>query len=207
MNQPFDVARASAALQRPGIDPRTWTTLAVVTAVNTTAQGIYCDVTTILGLEETAAYAPQYAGSGYGFYTPIEEGDLVLIAVPEGDWGAGARIIAEVWDQGQPPPAEVVDHPLDVALVVKPGQTVRMIVSGGGDVVIEARDGGKVKLGNESASRGVARIADTVALTAEGAIALQATLDGRYAIANPATQIAGGPIGAITTASADVVAT
>lgn len=163
----FDVARASEALSRPGIDPRTFTSLAIVNKVNATAAGVYCDVTTIMGVQETAALVPDYAGDGYGFYAPIEVGHMVLIAIPEGEFATGARIIGHVWDAGDPPPAEVVDHPTDVALVVKPGTTIRITVSGGGQVL----------LGSSDASKGVARETDPVAFDLT---ALQAVLDLRY---------------------------
>jgi len=169
----FDVARAAEALSRPGIDPRCFTTLAVVNKVNATAAGVYCDVTTIMGIQETAALAPDYGGDGYGFYAPIEAGHMVLIAIPEGEHAAGARIIAHIWDEGDPPPDEVVDHPEDVALVVKPGKTIRITVSGGGNVLLGASD----------ASKGAARETDPVVVDLT---ALQAILDQRYQPLPPA---------------------
>lgn len=206
---PFDVARAAEALSRPGIDPRTWCTLAVVTSVHTSTRGVYCGITTMAGIVETAQLAPPYSGSGYGFYTPVEVGDVVTVFVPEGDWAAGARVLGQNWDAGTPAPPELEDHPEDVALIVKPGRTVRIITSGGGDVVIEARGSGKVKLGSEGADRGVARAGDTVALTpALGPVAmaeLQVVLDARYAVANPTANLpAGAVIGSIKSASSRV---
>jgi hypothetical protein len=147
----IDPLRIGEAVSRPGIDPRTWTTLAIVTAVNVTAKGIYCDVTTIAGAEETVSLPTAYGGAGFGFYCPVAVDDWVLIGIPEGDWNAGARILAQVWDEGTPPPDEAVANPQDVALVVEPGRTIRILVSGGGDAVIAAA-GGLVKLGDESAS-------------------------------------------------------
>jgi hypothetical protein len=197
-----DVARIAEAISRPGIDPRSHVTLAVVDAVKVTAVGVYCDVTTIHGLEETASYAPVYGGASFGFHAPIEEGSFVVIAIPEGEHATGARIIAHVWDQGQPPPQVVVDHPTDVALVVKRGQTMRIVCSGGGNIVIQAEDDGTVLLGNEAADRGAARIDDEVSLTALGPVALlQPLLDARYAVANPTVNIATGPIAKITSGS------
>lgn len=162
-----DVARISEAVSRPGIDPRVFTTLAVVNKVRATTEGVYCDVTTIMGVEETAALAPDYGGDGYGFYAPIEVGHMVLVAIPEGEYAAGPRVIAHIWDEGDPPPDVVVDHPEDVALVVKPGKTVRIMVSGGGTVL----------LGSDDPSKGVARETDPVKMDLT---ALQAILDLRY---------------------------
>lgn len=146
-----DVAKMAAALERPGIDPRKFVDLAVVTAVSVGAEGVHADVETITGLLETTALAPPYSGAGFGLYLPIDVDDFVVLAMPDGMFNAGGRIVGRTWDTGTPPPPEVIDHPEDVALVVKPGQTIRIIVSGGGDAVIEARDGGKVKLGSEDA--------------------------------------------------------
>lgn len=144
----IDPLRIGEGLSRPGIDPRTWTTLAIVTAVNVTAEGIYCDVTTITGIEETVTLPTAYGGPSYGFYCPVAVDDWVLIGVPEGDWNAGARILAQVWDQGTPPPAVALEHPLDPALVVEPGRTLRILTSEGGSTVIAA----SVKLGREDAA-------------------------------------------------------
>jgi len=46
---------------------------------------------------------------------------------------------------------------------VRPGQTIRIVVSGGGNAVIEARDGGKVLLGGEDANDPVMRKSDVAA--------------------------------------------
>ena len=148
----IDVAKIAEGIGRPGIDPRKFVELAVVTAVRVDDLGVHCDVETISGIPETVEYSPPYGGGGYGFHSPIAEGDWVVLAVPDGKFNAGARIIGRTWDPGYPPPSEVVDNPDDVCLVVRPGQTIRIIVSGGGNAVIEARDDGKVALGNEDAS-------------------------------------------------------
>lgn len=203
-----DVARMAEGFSRPGIDPRTWSTIALVTAVEVTAAGTYVRITTIGGIVETAAVVTQYGGPGYGLYCPVAVNDWVLIEVPEGDWNAGARVVAQVVDAGNPPPAEAMAHPEDVALVVKPGQSIRIVVSGGGDAIVEARDGGSVKLGGEDATRGVARASDTVALSTAQALALQTALDARYTVLNPLATIPAGTVtGAIATASDIVKAT
>lgn len=207
-----DLARMAEALQRPGIDPRTWTTLAVVTSVNVTETGVYCGILTIAGIEETAALAPEYAGDGFGLYAPIEVEEMVLVAFPEGTPNTGARIIARVWDGGERPPQDVLDHPEDFVIVVKPGASLRLVAQGDGDVIVEAKGGGRVKLGGEDASRGVARKDDTVGMTTASAAAfsaaLQVALDARYTVLNPAVPVSvpsGTPIGAILTGSDEVV--
>lgn len=130
-----DVARHSEAVSRPGIDPRTWSTLAIVTAVNVTATGVFCDITTITGIEETATYCPPYAGPSYGLHLPmIANGDFVLVEFPEGDFSAGGRITGRTWDGGHPVPDAVVQNPNDVVLVVQPDQWLRLLVSGQGKI-------------------------------------------------------------------------
>lgn len=161
-----DVAKIAKALERPGIDPRKFVELAVVTTVAVDANGVHADVLTAEGLPETVALAPPYGGPGYGFYGPLDPDDAILIAMPDGKFNAGGRIIGRIWDPGSPPPAEVAAHPEDVAIVVKPGQTIRVVVSGGGNAVIEARDGGHVLLGAEDASDPVMRKSDVAAFIA-----------------------------------------
>lgn len=191
------------AMSFPGIDPRTWVTLAVVRAVNVTDKGTYADVVTIAGVEESVVVTPIYAGRGFGLYAPLDVGAFVVVAFPEGEPNTGGRIIGVCWDGGSTPPADVTDHPADFVLVTKEGASCRVVAQGSGDVVIEARGSGKVKLGGDGATRGVARIDDTVTLTAA---ALQANLDLRYAIANPNSAIANAT-GTITTASDEVKST
>lgn len=144
-----DVAKIAKALERPGIDPRKFVDLAIVTTVAVDASGVHADVITSEGLPETVALAPPYGGPGYGFYGPLDPDDAILIAMPDGKFDAGGRIIGRIWDPGSPPPAEVAAHPEDVAIVIKPGQQIRIVVSGGGDVVITARDGGKIIHGDD----------------------------------------------------------
>lgn len=143
-----DVAKVANAVSRPGIDPRKFVDLGIVTAVDVSASGVHVDVTTTDGVEETAEVSPPYGGPGYGLHLPIDLDRTAVIAMPDGVYDSGARVIGTVWDSGDPPPPEVLANPDDVVLVVKPGQSVRIIVSGGGDAVIEARDGGIVAIGS-----------------------------------------------------------
>lgn len=193
----IDVAKASEAVSRPGIDPRMFVDLAIVTHVLVDADGCHYDLTTIGGINETAALSPPYGGNGYGLYLPIFVDEFVTLAVPDGKFNAGARVVGATWDPGTPPPQEAIDNPDDVALVVRPGQTIRIIVSGGGNAVIEARDDGKVKIGSEDA--------DSPALNAiDGADfirALQAAIatppvtgSGTEALVNLLTQLQGLPV-------------
>ena len=155
-----DVAKASEAVSRPGIDPRMFVDLAIVTARRIDSGGCHYDVTTIGGIDETVALSPPYGGKEYGLYLPVNVDHMVTLAVPDGKYNAGARVIGATWDTAEPPPQEVIENPDDVALVVKPGQTVRVIVSGGGNVVIDARDGGTVSIGGENLTTRALNVVD-----------------------------------------------
>lgn len=156
----IDPAKGAAAFSRPGIDPRKFVDLGVVTAVDVTSAGVHVDVVTFEGLSETAAVSQPYAGPGYGLHLPVDLDRPVVLAVPDGRWNAGARVVGSFWDAGDPPPSDVIEHREDVVLVVKPGQALRLIVSKGASVVIEARDGGKVLFGGEDADDPVMRKSD-----------------------------------------------
>jgi hypothetical protein len=192
-----DIAKIAAALERPGIDPRKFVDMAIVTAVAVGSDGVHADIETVNNLPETVALAPPYSGSGFGLYLPVDVDDAVVIGMPDGQFNLGGRIIGRTWDTGTPPPSEAVDHPEDVALVVKPGQTIRIIVSGGGNIVIEARDGGQIRLGNESAAQKallgdelLSRLGDLISTIATQVGGIVATAGGATVGAAAGTAIA-----------------
>lgn len=155
-----DVAKIANAISRPRIDPRKFVDLGVVTAVDVTAAGVHVDVTTLDGVQETAAVAPPYGGPGYGLHLPIDLDRVAVLVVPDGVFNAGARVVGTAWDEGDPPPADVLAHKEDVVLVVKPGQSLRLIVSAGANIVLEARGGGKIKHGGDDANDPFMRVSD-----------------------------------------------
>lgn len=150
----IDVAKAANALSRPGIDPRKFVDLGIITAVDVTAAGVHVDLTTIDGVQETAAVAPPYGGPGYGLHLPIDLDRTALLAVPDGKFNLGARVIGTVWDAGDPPPQEALENPDDVVLVVKPGQSLHLVVKGGGNILIDSQDSGNVTIGNTKSAGG-----------------------------------------------------
>ena len=168
----IDVARLSRAVQRPGIDPRTWLTMATVTSdpvvedVDDTsdAGGVFVNVTLMPSGTETTAFLPaQYAGPGFGFYLPVAIDDTVIVVVPDGDPNNGCVITSVMWDPSAPPPQDAIDHPADVAMIIRKDKTARMKVSGGGNLVLACEDG-KVLLGDETGTKPVAREGDPVNL-------------------------------------------
>ncbi len=163
----IDTARLSNAVSRPGIDPRIWVSYAVLTSEPYIEdvegqQDIVVDIQLMpVGDQETARVGAIYAGNGFGFYTPLHEGDEVLVCAPSGDPDEGLVVMQRLWSPADPPPQEVYDNPDDVTLVVQPGRNLRISVKGEGNVTIAAADG-KVKLGSEDATQGVARLDDAV---------------------------------------------
>lgn len=180
-----DVSRIAAAVRGPGIDSRTWVAVAAVTACQVDAdEGTFVDVVLLTGTsrrKEVARVGCAYAGPGFGLHTPLQVDDEVLVEAPDGDPDNGLVVTARLHSASDPPPQDVVDHPQDVVLLVRPGQSVRIIAVGGGHVILEARgDGSEVRLGGPDASAGAARVGDTVSTDAAAVTALQAMLDTRY---------------------------
>ena len=152
----IDFASLGRALARPGMDPRSWCSLAIVQSVVVDeAEGVFCDVLLMPSKRrETARLGAAYAGSGWGLYAPPMVDDEVLVSAPSGDPALGLVITSRLWSPADVPPADAATHPEDVLLTVRPDKSLRLVVSGGGKVV----------LGTADASRGVARIDDTVNL-------------------------------------------
>lgn len=159
----IDLGKLASAITRPGVDPRVWITLGVVTETGADPeQGLFADVEFIpSGEEQTVFVGSNYAGAGYGTVVKPKVGDVVVIAVPEGIQDAGPIIIARLWNGQMPPPPEAIngeDITDDVVTRVKSGDSHKLFVGGGGgvlvdvdgagDIRLQARGSGKVKLGD-----------------------------------------------------------
>jgi hypothetical protein len=139
-----DVSRIARALQRPGIDPRAWVSLALVQSVVVDADGAFCDVLLVpSNRRHTARLGAAYAGSGWGMYAPPQVDDEVVVMAPDGDPSAGLVVVSRVWSRVDAPPTEAQQNPEDVVLVVRPDRSLRLSVSGGGKVYIGGSDGTK----------------------------------------------------------------
>jgi len=101
-------------------------------------------------IEETARLVAPYNGSGYGLHLPVLVDDEVLVLAPMGEPDYGLIALPTSWDEADPPPQDVVDNPTDVVLVVKKDTSIRIVLEGSGNAVIEPRGSGIVKLGGES---------------------------------------------------------
>lgn len=149
----IDPARLAEALARPGMDPRSWVSLAIVTdfAVDP-AHGVYADLVLVpTGDEVTARVGPIYAGGGFGLYAPLKIDDEVLAVCPSGHPDEGWVVVSRLWSAADKPPtipqdAAKVD---DLLIQVEEGRTLRLVTSGSGNIVLQV-DTGKVLLGDEA---------------------------------------------------------
>jgi len=139
----MDMNRLSEAVSRPGIDPRLWSSLAIVTAIVVDpAEGVFANITLLPSRDlETARVGQCYAGPGFGSHFPIQVDDEVLVVAPSGDPNEGMVIAARLYSKSDPPPQEVVDAPEDVVVHVKAGQNIKIIVENGGQVLLGDADG------------------------------------------------------------------
>jgi hypothetical protein len=159
----LDVGRLSAAVSRPGIDPRLWLTLATVKDVAYDAEfGMYADVQFLPeGDFQTCYIGSEYAGDDFGMFFPPKVDDIVLVAVPEGQPGNGCVLIKRLWHATAKPPAEMgdsttpeeTDASSDPVLVVEANRTLKIIARGGANVRLEVADAGKVQIAATGAAQ------------------------------------------------------
>lgn len=202
-----DAGRLANMVRSPGIDPRTWVSLAVVKSVTIDPEeGVFADVRLMPRRRlETCRVGQVYAGDGFGLYIPIEVDDEVLVEAPDGDPDHGLILTRRLHSPSHPPSSDLARNPNDVLLVVKPNSSLRIIASGSGNVVVEVRDQAKVLLGGPDASAACARVGDSVTLTGTLGIAdLQNILDTRYQLRPsppPLPLSVGATIGEVATGS------
>ena len=145
-----DVNRIAKAMERPGIDPRCWNCVAYVTKFHIDKEGPLVDIVLVPdGIPETARVGADYAGPGFGLYTPIEKDTEVLVGFPNGDPDEGLVVTRRLWSASDPPPQLALDHPEDVILVAKEGANIR-IVTQGGTVLIHDIEGEAKELAYKS---------------------------------------------------------
>lgn len=133
----MDVGRLGAALQRPGMDTRTWVSYAAVQAIGVDAEGVFVDVILLPTMEAmTARMGTIYAGPGYGFNIPIGVNDEVIVGVPSGDPQHGPVVLARMQSASDTLPQDAQNNPNDLVLVVQGGVNLRINVSGGGKAYI-----------------------------------------------------------------------
>ena len=129
----LDVGRLAEAVSMPGIDPRTWLSFAIVTAVGHDAEGFFADVTMVPGMVKIPCRVGQsYAGPSFGSSSPVDINDEVVVVIPDGNPANGGVVIACLYSKSDPPPQDALNNPSDLVTVVKPGQNLRIGVSSGG---------------------------------------------------------------------------
>jgi hypothetical protein len=134
----IDIQRISMAVERPGIDPRVWCSLAIVTDFHVDPDvGPLADVELIPDeTPHTARLGTLYSGNGFGFYAPVEVDDEVLVVAPSGHPDNGLVIVARMHSASDPPPAQASSNPSDVLLHVEADNDLRIVVTGDGTVRI-----------------------------------------------------------------------
>lgn len=139
----LDTSRLGKALAGPGMDTRTWVSLAIVSKVTIDPdEGIFADVTLMpLGKQATARVGVEYAGNGFGIYAPLLPDDEVLVEAPNGDTDNGLIVTRRLYSPSDQPPSEASQFPDDFLLVAASGKTVRILVEGSGQVEIRSRNG------------------------------------------------------------------
>lgn len=147
----IDAGRLSALVERPGIDPRLWVSLAVVQKFHVDAtDGPFVDVLLLPSrLGDTARVGAEYAGSGFGLYLPLAVDDEVLVGAPSGSPDEGLVVLRRLWSAADPPPATAADKPADLLLQVKEDAHLRIVGTGATNVVLQVADG-RLKLGAET---------------------------------------------------------
>lgn len=134
----LDIGRLGAALARPGMDPRVTCSLAyAVGESNVSDQGHFVDVLLApSGIALTCQVAEKYEGPSFGDYAPIHLNDELFVAFPDGDMNHGGVVLGRLYSVADPPPQAVLDNPGDSAKVMESGKTYRLVVSGGGKILL-----------------------------------------------------------------------
>lgn len=160
----IDASRLRALVRGPGVDTRTWVSLAVVLKTKVdlapNAEGFWVDVLLLpYRQEETAFVGSVYAGDGFGLYVPLEKDDLVEVKFSQGDPEQGLIVGDRLWSSSDKPSADFNDaqgNPRpDVVLHVKPGSHLHVIAESTSNVTFEVRGTGKVGVGGEPGSVGM----------------------------------------------------
>ena len=138
----IDIQRISAAVERPGIDPRVWCSLAIVTDFHVDPDvGPLADVELIPDeTPHTARLGTLYAGNGFGIYAPVAVNDEVLVVAPSGHPDNGLVIVSRMHSASDPPPASSVSDPSDVLMHIEKDNDLRLVVSGSGTIRIGTPD-------------------------------------------------------------------
>lgn len=152
----------SNAVSRPGIDPRVWITKATVEELGFDAnEGIFADVALDDGTHETCLLGTQFSTDGGGLYCPVSVGDIVLVAIPDGEPDYGPTVICQLWSKKRRPAPEmgVGDTPAgDVIWRTAKGRKLRILTTDG-EIALLTDGSGNITI--TSTSSGVIQVSAT----------------------------------------------
>jgi len=139
-----DLNRLSQGVQRPGIDPRVWCSLAVATEDEffDKDHGCFVEVMLLPNGEELTCYVPQqYAGSDFGEHQQtIKANDQLVVTVPNGDPAEGGVVLARFHSKAAKPPQLAQQNPQDFVRVQEKDTSWRLKLQGSGQWVFEGED-------------------------------------------------------------------
>ncbi len=163
----IDMGRLSAAVSRPGIDPRIWCSYAYAMEDSSIDpdHGHFVDVKLLpTKLQVTVRVPQQYAGGRFGNnYGVIHKDDELVVLFPDGDPAAGGFAVMRAWSAADKPPELWTANPGDVGCVVEQDLNYRVLLSGTGEFLVESAQKAVI------AAPTVVAEADNVRLGAEGA--------------------------------------
>jgi hypothetical protein len=143
MRSGFDTQALAQAVSKPGIDPRSWISLAIIEDLGVDpSSGVYADIRLMpAGDKETCVIGSDYIGDGYGAWFPLAAGDLVVVGFPRGDSASGPILLKRLWSGADKPPPELgssngADPPTNPTIVIGAGQTARIVCRPGATVEI-----------------------------------------------------------------------
>lgn len=144
-------SRLAAMTSRPGADPRVWLTQATVTEVGYDPEaGLFADVETKPDNDRlTCLIGSSFVGNNYGSYSPVQVGDYVLVAIPNGEMEEPPVIVSRMWSSWLKPPPEIAqdDDPMTDDPTAHPtvraqdGGKVRLVGRNGAELLVEVSDG------------------------------------------------------------------
>ena len=140
----IDVNRLAAGISRPGIDPRTWVSLAVAIEEEHLDKdhGIFVEVLLLpTGEELTCRVGQDYAGAAFGTHEQtIHKDDQLLIAIPSGDPSHGGVVLKRFWTGADKPAQLALDNPADFVRVQEKDTNVRLTLQGKGQWLFVGED-------------------------------------------------------------------
>lgn len=151
----WDTNALRSSVSAPGTDTRVWLELGVVQERGVDPlHGVFADVYVVPNGPKYTCYAGQpYAGDQFGSHFPFKVNDTVVIGIPHGDSGFGPIILGRFWSAGRRPPLDVIDttdptEPTDdIVIRVEPGQKIKIVTTGVGNIELTVEGQGAVVLG------------------------------------------------------------